>query len=287
MAIYNKNGEQIFSVYGVDGDSLLIAYDVNSIIVFTDSPPTIKIMTYNVYSFKEINSQVTMQCAILSEYEPDIIGWQEYSATSPVPSSILGDYMTRVSQHYNYNAISTKYPISNLMIEDYTNQDQWEIDNWHETRCYMKCYISIGGVSVCWINTHLAVHTASTRYAQIGELFDMAENEDYCIITGDLNHYSNNTSSADWQNMYKQFSDAGYYLANCSDNEHFVWTYSSATTASSLDDTTAFHSPNCPDNIIVSGNIEFLNIYFDDTKLSYLNGDEIDHIPIIAELQIN
>ena len=147
--------------------------------------------------------------------------------------------------------------------------------------------MTIGGKTICWINTHLAVANAQPRYDQCAELFAMAESEEYCIITGDFNQFSSDTTSNDWKNMLKQFVDAGYKLANCENDNSFVWTFSDKKTATGLDDTSAFYAPNCQDNIIVSGNIDIEAVIFGAIKLDYLNGDTIDHVPITALLTIN
>lgn len=294
MSIYSLGGNQIYAIYDKSGFESSMGYDIAGNVVYSSGPTTLTVMTFNAQAFGGVNSQANMMADLLDTYDADIIGFQEcVSGYDSIPAGIknaLTNYSNYFfSSHYNYNAIFSKsLVLQNSFAQDYETQDPDEWSNWRETRSYIKSYLSIGGKSICWINTHLAVKNAQPRYSQCAELFDMAEDEDYCIITGDLNHYSTDTSSADWQNMYKQFADAGYNLANCADNNHFVWTYSSKKTASGLDDATAFYAPNCPDNIITSGNIDIINTYFDEIKLSYLNGsDAIDHIPLIVELVIN
>ena len=283
MAVYDISGDNINLIYDDDGDALAQAYDTDGNIVYTAEPPTLKVMTYNVQYFSKINSQSAMQSEIIQKYAPDIIGLQEIGGgTMPsVGVNVLNGYQYQVlGIQTNKTALASKIALEDATSAIFANQGS-------ETRGYNKAYIDFLGKRICWLNAHLEVSNATPRYAQMAELFAMAEQEQYCILTGDFNQYSNSTASSDWQNMYKQFVDAGYHLANCEDNDHFVWTYSSKSTATGLDDTTAFYAPNCPDNIIASSNINIINVSFDDTKLSYLNGQTIDHIPIIAELQIS
>jgi hypothetical protein len=37
----------------------------------------------------------------------------------------------------------------------------------------------------------------------------------------------------------------------------------------------------------VSNNIDITDVVFDTTKLSYLNGNAIDHIPVVATLRLS
>lgn len=291
MGVYALDGTQLPTIYGTDGSEAINGYDINGNIIHPTGPTTLKVMTFNVQAFSGMNSQADMMADIFGTYDADIIGFQEcVSGLSNIPSAIrssLSEYPnTFFSSHYNYNAVFSKIALQNAIAQDYETQSADEWASWNETRSYIKCYLNIGGKNVCWINTHLAVANDQPKYDQCAELFAMAEQEDYCIITGDLNQYSYNTAHAGWQNMYKRFVDAGYNLANCKDDNHYVWTYSPKTTATGLDDTSAFYAPNAPDNIITSPNITIDNIVFDEIKLEYLDGNTIDHVAIIAELTL-
>lgn len=292
MGVYALDGTQLPTIYGTDGSEVINGYDVNGNIIHPIGPTILKVMTFNVQAFSGMNSQADMMADIFGTYDADIIGFQEcVSGLSNIPSAIrssLSDYPnTFFSSHYNYNAVFSKIALQNTVSQDYNTQDTAEVSNWGETRCYIKCYLNVGGKTVCWLNTHLCVTTASSKYDQMAELFALAEQEEYCILTGDFNQHSTQTSDVGWQNMYKRFVDAGYNLANCKDDNHYVWTFSPKTTATGLDDTSAFYAPNAPDNIITSSNITFNNIVFDEIKLEYLDGNTIDHVGMVAELQIN
>ena len=146
----------------------------------------------------------------------------------------------------------------------------------------MKADVEIGGKTITLINTHLCYITESVKWQQMQELFVIAEQCDYCIITGDFNSMQMSEEADDYINMYKPFVDAGYHLANNSPTAGFHNTYAYLTSPTSLADL-----QTAPDSIIVSSNIGITNVIFDPTKLSYLNGSVIDHIPVVAELLIN
>ena len=281
MAIYDINGEYINSAYAVDEEVLSQAYDIagNPLIEQAD----LGVMTYNPQWWTKINSQLTMQQEIFNKYKPDIIGFQEYSTNgtlASVGSQALADYPYKyMSNRYNYNGIASKLQLNNVTNNQYTYYDD---EYWQ----YQKGYFTCKGKTIAFYNTHLTwratAESQEGRRQQAAELFADAETEDYVIITGDFNSYARNVEQPDYINIFKPFYDAGYHLANASPTAGFTGTYCGLTTASSLADMQA----PC-DNIIVSGNIDITNVVFDLTKLQYLDGNYIDHIPVIATLQIN
>lgn len=286
MAIYDINGDVLDTAYGVDGNSLSHAYDLTGDQIFPDGPPspvTLKVMSYNVQWFTKINSQQAMQNAIIAAYTPDVIGFQEFTKTATIPTvgqNMLSAYpYVQLSSHYNYMGLASKTALSNPISVDYVTQDT---AGETEIRAYQKCYINVGGRQIAWFNTHLSYKNSAPKYAQMAELFQAAELEEYAIITGDFNSVALADTDNDYINMYKQFVDAGYNLANNSPTAGFTKTFSSQSTASSLADLMT-----TPDTIIVSGNIDIDSVVFDTTKLSYLDGNPIDHIPLIASLTIN
>lgn len=276
--IYDVSGNELSSAYELNGTSLSEAFDIDGEQIFPDSTGTLKVMTYNVQWFSDLNSNQSMQNKIISDYNADIIGFQEFSKTSSIPSvgqNVLTNYQITLSSAYNYLAMAYKYNINDIIDQAFTNQDT------REQRRYMKCHIPFGDVSICWINTHLSVYDSAVRYAQMGEVLAMAEQEEYCIMTGDFNHYSNNTSSSDWINMYKPFLDGGYHIANCNNDNDFHWTYTNTSISNVL------QAPNCPDNIITTGNIDIISTTYDMTKFQYVTTQNIDHIPVFCVLNIN
>ena len=289
MSIYNINDVSLQSAYDVDGESISTAYDVNGNEVFSDSsePFLFKVMTYNVRWFTGINSQQTMQEAIIDTYDTDIIGMQEVTKNGTVPTvgqNVLVDYPTiQLSNHSNYIAMASKTSLSNIVIADFVNQDPEDMTQYNETRAYMMADISVNGKTIKWINTHLAPNTASYKYLQMQEILNLAKNHRYVIITGDFNSYNyTSPSDSEYADMYGIFANEGFKMANHQPNS-YTKTWTNNTSATSLAD---FTSPT--DDIIVSPSIDIVDVVFDTTKLSYLmSGQEIDHIPIIATLEIS
>lgn len=283
MALYNVNGAQIFKAYDVDGNEIAEAYDKDGNEIFR---PSLKVMTYNVQRCTGINSQTDMQTAIFNKYGADLIGLQECGTWTSLPSQLTalnGYAVKQFSNHNNKVAMVKKTgTLTNVVIADFVHQDPQDLSQYNETRAYMKADIEVGGVPVTWINTHLCFLTPSVMYEQMREVFDMAQNCERCIITGDFNSGVVNATSADYLGMYKQFVDAGYNLANNSPAAGFQNTFTNSATASSLADLTT-----APDTIIVSQNITIDEVWFDTTKFDYLNGSSIDHIPVVARLTLN
>lgn len=284
MAVYNITGESLNNVYDVDGISLSQAYDISGNPLIT-APQPITVMSYNVQWFTGINSQTVMQQKIINDNKPSIIGMQELSQNGSIPTvgnTVLSEYGTKIlSNHKNYLGIASKLRLYDTVVADFVNQDPEDISRYGETRAYMKTYFDFNGKKVCLINTHLAVITASYIYAQMNEVFSLAEGEDYVIITGDFNTWFSAFTSDVYENTFKQFVDAGYKMVNNSPNSGITNTYSNLTDVTSLSD-----MRSNPDSIIVSGNIGIDARVFDTTKFSYLNGDVIDHIPVVATLLI-
>lgn len=284
MAVYDINGNAISSVYEISGSELAQAYNIGGGSLIDDS--VITVMTYNVQRCRGINSQQTMQNAIFNAYNADIIGLQELGSEISLPSvlSALDEYAVKQFSNHNNKVLMVKKTgtLSDVVIADFTNQDPLDMSTWNETRAYMKAKITVGDKTITWINTHLCYMTQSVKWLQMNEIFELAEQCDYCIITGDFNSHTVNATSDDYLNMYKQFVDAGYNLANNSPSSGFTNTCTEATTASALSDLT-----DALDTIIVSSNITINRVTFDTTKFSYLNGQSIDHIPVVARLVVN
>lgn len=288
MSIYDVNGNALNAAYSISGQSLDAAFDVDGTQVFPDSM-TLKVMTYNVQWFTLINSQQAMQAAIINGNDADIIGFQEISKTGTIPTvgnNVLTAYSTKkLSNHKNYLAMVAKFPLSNYVIADFANQDPYDASQYQETRAYMVCDIVKGGKTIKWINTHLCFHTQSVKWQQMGEILSLAN--DYkaqgfpVIITGDFNNYALSTADADYINMFKPFVDAGYGLCNCAPDTGFIKTWTGSPTATDLSEMT-----NATDNIIVSSDIMISSTVYDTTKFNYLDGNPIDHIPIVTTLTI-
>lgn len=281
--IYDINGNALSTVYNKNGASANPVYDVNGNAISTASELTV--MTYNYQWCAGLNS-LAYQQEIYNRYKPDIIGLQEAGQQSTrafpaIAQTALSDYPYKyLSEYYNYNGIASKIELEDVTDNSYASQAGSGIYT------YQKCYLYVGGKKIAWYNTHLEYDTTqgalNRKYAQMKELFDDVVTEDYVIITGDFNMYGQNLESADYINMGKQFADAGYNMANWTE-ENFVMTWTDATSATSLSE-----FKDACDSIITSSNINITSITFDTTKLSYINNvNALDHIPVIARVRIS
>lgn len=283
MSVYSLTGSATDVAYDITGVQLSQAYDIEQNPLLSRLPLTV--MTYNVQWFTLLNGQTEMQQHIIDTYNPSIIGLQELSTDGNVPAvgqTVLSDYSTIVlSNHKNYLGIASKIALSGTTSTDFTNQDPEDISRYNETRAYMKTYFTFNNKRICLINTHLAVITASYIYAQMAEVFALAEQEEYVIITADFNTKFTSFSSEIYANTFKRFVDAGYNLVNNAPDVGITKTFSSETSATELSDLMSN-----PDSIIVSHNIDIESRYFDTTKFSYLDGNPIDHIAVAATLLI-
>ena len=278
MAVYDLNGNEIISVYDVNGNALTQAYDIDANPLLNLDPVDLTIMTYNVQRFSGLNANETMQNEIISTYDADIIGLQELgTSTMPdVGTRVLSDYpYIYLGIQTNKSGIASKHVLSNVTANTFVNQGG-------ETRGYQKSYFTVGGRTVCWINAHLATSSnESAKVAQAGELFNMVQNEEYFIITGDFNTGGGYTTDApEYTTIMKQFIDAGYHSANYSNQHGFYKTWINGKTAES--------SGAATDQIITSANITIDTVILDTIKISYADGTQnIDHIPLVAEVTIS
>lgn len=282
MSLYNVDGDVLSSVYSKSGGSLSSAYDIDGLQIFPDE---LIVMTYNVQWFSGINSQQSMQESIINQHKPMIIGLQEVTTSGSISSvglAALSDYSIRLSNHKNYIGMASKLSLSNVTINDFVHQDPLDISQWNETRAYMSADINFFGKTIKWINTHLCIKTQSSKFEQMEEIFNMAEQEEYVIITGDFNCLSAQIGDTEYNGMFKQFVDAGYNLADCTPQKGVTKTATSRAYPVNIED---LDYP-C-DNIITSSNINIDSVTYDLTKFSYLNGSAFDHLPVIVKLSIN
>lgn len=282
MAVYNISGWKTYAVESIGGQKLSEAYDLSGNQMLQNR---LKVMSYNVQHFTGINSQAEMQSKIISDNTPDIISFQEFSDTRAVPTvgqAVLVEYpYVYISDHLNYLSVASKIPLRDITCVDYQIQDPEEMTRWGETRAYFKAYFRFNGKNICFINTHLAVLDESVRNAQFLELVDMAMGEGYVIIAGDFNTTYSDFTSDTYINTTKKFLDAKYEVFNSTPSVGITKTWTGITSAVSLADFTAN-----PDNIFTSSNIHIQQRTFDTTKLSYLDGNPIDHIAMVAMLEV-
>ena len=276
-SVYDFTGEEISSYVGKNLMWTNLNDDVQVTYGGANYGRTLTIMTYNVQSFNDLNADETMQNNILNEYAPHIIGLQE------IGSGLVEKAATILSPKYwnlhngsqlSMTAIATNIPLSNVEYHQFAT-------NGSEVKGYQTAEFMYKGRKVFFINTHLfAASNASVNAAQAEELFNLVQTKETFIIVGDLNTDCDNTSDTQYINVIKPFVDAGYKLANCSDNDHFIGTWSSGKSAA---------GPWKPeDHIITSADFTMSNVRRDTIKIAAAETQNktIDHVALICELTL-
>ena len=239
----------------------------------------LKVMSFNVQWFTGVNSQTAVMLKIIRKYNAGVIGLQELTASgriNKVGRTVLADYPHQyMSKHKNFMGLASAVPLKNVRCHEFSSQDPLDMERYGETRAYMTAELEIGEKTVTLINTHLCYLTPEIKYKQMRQIFRRAEKSEYVVVMGDFNTFDGEAGT-----MYQQFIDAGYHLANCDGKITKTWT----------------EKPNpkwlsrltyATDNIITSGNITIKKVYFDRIKLKNPTGAPMDHVPVIARLQIN
>lgn len=271
MASYDINGQPLTAAFDINGDSLSAVYDING----QPSPfnsPYLKVMTFNVQNWSEINKMTAIIEKIFNVHRPDICGMQECNSNGIVVPQFL-----RKSYNSGNTFASQQRFFTNIPMSDVTSTRFADV---LENRGYMKAYITVNGKRIAVFNTHLEVLGSNQHYTQPEELMAELEKEDYFICVGDFNIESHSISShPETTRIIQPLIDAGYHLCNWTPETGFVDTWFGGTTTGGYD---------CPcDNIITSANIDVLDIVYDQTKIEAHAGVTIDHIPVIASLKVN
>lgn len=283
MSIYDINGNVLHAAYNYEGQTISKAYDIVSDVVFPDTPTSIKVMTYNVgqwYTGGGDNvpadkdaAYYALQNGMISANNPDVLlieeYWKVFSKTGRTALSMLQQYFPYIHEQGGYSGyygrcICSKYPISNYTIHNYSNNAQ---------RYYDSCEITINGVPITFVVTHFDTDTAK-RAANVQEIIPYLQTLDRFVLGGDLNTFPcASTEDSDYIAILLPLLNAGFHISNCGDFG-FLTTYWDGTWSGRLD------------NIVTSSNITITDAYVDETKLSDAIGDKIDHMPLIATLQI-
>lgn len=287
--IYDIEKKSYDYAFDISGARLNQAYDIDGNPLFDISPPvveTFKVMSYNVGSWTAFGGKATsenqetwytLQNSILSTEDADLLGIQEYYSgigSYNVPT-MLGQYYPRlfavdwVSTKAG-RAIASKYPMSNTREVNFQNQNG-------EIRSYLIGDVVIGGKTVKFLTAHLALDNA-TIALQIQELLSVVRNFEHWILTGDFNIVFPNSQSDGYSVLIKPFLDEGYNVANGS-AFGFIPTFSTKTPEADTD-------WRCLDNIMCSSNISITNAYVNRQKITEHRGYAIDHLPLVAEMEI-
>lgn len=276
--IYDINGNNLLAAYDKNKKELLQVYDINGngLIEFLS---TLVVMSYNVQKFSGLNANISMQKSIVDIYKPDIVGMQELGANTTLPSVGATVFENYLYQYLGPDIVNRPGIVSKINLANVTSTEFMSQANEH--RGYQKAYFERNGKTICWVNAHLETSSnEAIKVAQAGEIFSIVQNEPYFIITGDFNTTCKSVNDAEYTTIMKQFVDAGYNVANCSEQFGFTDTWTSGSTASGT------WYP-C-DHIITSVNIEMDRVIVDTTKIDIASqtGQSIDHLPIIAYLTV-
>ena len=197
--------------------------------------------------------------SILHRYSPDVMMLQEFHdyvvGRNRDYTHILGGYhvyRAKGDTDYAGKAIASRYAMASVENIAYKSDPE---------RNYTKGYLYVNGRRVLFINTHLAL-TAQAASAQIDELLALVADEEYVVIGMDSNLNVGNSSD---KAIMDKFSSVGMRYLN-------------------TDKVTYPRESEVIDNIIVTSNITLKSLLVDTQKEAL--GDDADHYPIIAYLEI-
>lgn len=285
--IYDKSGNLLHSIYDKNGDALSSGYDSEGQQIYLSVPITIKVMTYNVGQWyygsgdnvpaNKDADYYNLQNGMIQRNNPDVLViqeyWKQFSKLPRTALSMLQQYFPYIHEQggdsgYFGRCICSKYPISNYVVRTYTDNNQ---------RYYDSCTITVGGIPITFTNTHLDVNSQDNRDAEIIQLIGYLAGQEWFVACGDYNTAitSSDKTQEAWIHNIKPFIDAGFHIANCDDEFYF--------TSSNYPDGTW---NGCLDNIIVSPNITIQSVTVDETKRTDNLPERIDHMPLIAVLQL-
>lgn len=288
MSIYDINGNIVYP-YDATGHLLSEAYDINGNRLYNIEPIPLKVMTYNVgqwYNGSTVRVPTSKKAdyyaihnGAFSTYEPDLLFLQEALSTWCDDDSLTADLLspyfdntesTRPTTVYQGHYMCTNgYALSNYMVHNFSK-------NKGNYPSFETAQITVGDRTINLINTHND-YVASYQQVEVQELLTAIANMEYFILCGDFNINLSTEDKTDEQYIVnvKPFLDAGYNIANCV--EDWIPTYFGTSDPT---------GGKFTDNIITSSNITISDVYADTTKLTDNINDKIDHIPLIAELQI-
>lgn len=293
MSVYDINGVELVNVYDKSGVELEQAYDIDGNPLMSIEPTQLKVMTYNVGGWyigsgtnvptSEKEAYYELQTGMIEDNDPDILFINEYLAqfcedgTSALTmlQGLFPYVVTKTSGVYYGRAICSKYPLSNFTQHNFTAGTT--------SYYYDTANITIKGETITLVVLHLMVNPESSRYLQAQELCEFLKTLNAFIACGDYNtgispdNGTDNTSSVNYEHYIKLFTDEGFHTVNCANNGFMV------TCNDGVDGT---GTDWVIDNIITSSDITVLSAYVDTTKLTDSISGKIDHMPLIATLQL-
>lgn len=297
MSVYDENGNALTAVYDANGVSLQEAYDEHGNVIFEANPLSIKVMTYNAGQWLTGGGQGTssegtyaanhrnLLQTIMTAQNPDILCIQEYWDVigSVTVRSLLEQYFPYIQEvngetNYFGHAIASKYPITNFVTARLSSNPTFlpVSESTNTNRFIDRCNITIEGRVFTVFNTHFAL-TESDRSNNANWLLALMKEQTNVITCGDFNTSCHDETDPDYTGVIHKFLFNGFHCANCSEFG-FINTYTDTS------DGSANWSPT--DNIITSHNINIVDVWTDNTKLTDSLNEKIDHIPLIAELAV-
>lgn len=284
----DKNGNQISAIYGVDGRTLSQAYDISGNPLLSSGTP-LTIMTYNVGQWYVGNSNrvpvaqrseyYALQYGTFENNPVDILFLQEYLDSWCVDDSPASDFLspffayqeiTNPRGYIGHSICTDGLPMSNYTSHNFTT-------NKGNYPTFESAEITIDGKTITIINTHND-YSLSYQVQEVTDLLAFLDRLDYFILAGDFNIDLSvqETTGEQYQNSVQRFLDAGYHVGNCVVS--WIPTYF------------GYASPTggkFADQIVTSSNIDIVSLRAYTAKLTDGIGDKIDHIPLIAELEIH
>lgn len=283
--IYDINGNVLSAAYSMDGTPLERAYDTGGNVVFISgmvpTKSTIKVVSYNVGQWycgtgslapaDKAEAYYALQTDIIERINADILFLQEYrsvfGASAPsVIATLCSKYpyicTTGVgSGGYNGRAIVSKYPLSGYTEHTYSA----------ERRYYDTATVTVDGHNITLINTHLGLSLA-LRESEVEELIAYIKSLDsHFILCGDFNMVANATWEEAYDSIVAPMLAEGWHLANGENG--------AVTTYYGNED-----KPAALDNII--SDLPISDVYTDTTKLTDDISDTIDHVPLVATVEL-
>ena len=286
--IYALDGSPISAAYALDGNSLNFAYDIEGNKIYTSAP--IRVMQYNVGGWyigsgtnvpSNLDSAFyALQNGIISTQDADILCieeyWDTFSGAGRTSISMLQQYYpyiqpTQGNTQYWGRCVCSKYPI--VSITHHTFQG--------DSRGYDEAVINIGGENILVICALLNPSDNSLKASEATEIFNTVSAFDgRYVICGDFNSTLYDPMSETNVAIYKQFLDDGCSIAN---DGAFGILPTACNSANWASDKFAI------DNIICSDGITITDVWTDlikTTNADVLAAGKIDHIPLIAELEL-
>ena len=282
MGVFNFTGNSLYDVsFDSGGSSLDEAYDVMDEALYAD-PFDITVMSFNVMWFKGINSHLDLMQSIISEYDPDVIGLQEFQeydkdTTPELATELLSEdypYM-EMGMYGNKNAIASKIHLLDFVTIPHHIQTI-------EGQSYSIATIVISGKKIYFVVAHLTTSTHEwAKVEQAEELCNVLKTLPRFILMADMNTTCKSKSDPEYTTIMEQYINAGFNIYNCSDQNGFTDTWTDGRT---------FEDVWYPcDNIITSPNITINDTAIDYQKIPFAQEHQsiVDHVPIIAYVTVS